>query len=55
MRQAIHEFVEREEAACRPYELMKDLIGIVNGGDPHRSTDIGKKFAKYLKSRRGNA
>jgi predicted DNA-binding protein len=55
MRQAIEELVEREEAVCRPYDLMKDLIGIVDGGDPTRSTDIGKKFAKYLKTRRRSA
>jgi len=34
-----------------PYELMADLIGSVNGGDPKRSENGGPKFKAYLKEK----
>ena len=52
MRKAIEELIEREDAGPTLYDQMKEFIGVVHGGDPHRSTDIGKKFAKMLKERR---
>lgn len=55
MRQAIDELIEREEAVCRPYDLMKDLIGIVNGGDPTRSTWSSRKIAKLIRKRGGRS
>jgi hypothetical protein len=51
VRQALQAWADREEPVVYPYELMKDLIGIVHGGDPHRSQDIGRKFTKALKER----
>jgi Arc/MetJ-type ribon-helix-helix transcriptional regulator len=51
VRQALEAWAEREEPVTRPFELMKDLIGVVHGGDPHRSEDAGRKFTKALKER----
>jgi hypothetical protein len=53
LREAIEALVERTEATVSPYESMMDLIGVVDGGDPTRSTDMGRKFGKLLKARRG--
>lgn len=54
VREAIAALVEKEErqAAVRPHDLVKDLLGSVRGGDPDRSTDVGKKVRRMLKSRR---
>jgi predicted DNA-binding protein len=52
LREAITTWVEREDSAVTPYESIKDLIGSVKGGDPHRSTDMGKKFTELLRARR---
>ncbi|HXL23240.1 MAG TPA: ribbon-helix-helix protein, CopG family [Candidatus Dormibacteraeota bacterium] len=51
VRQALEAWADREEPVTRPFELIKDLVGIVHGGDPHRSQDIGRKFTKALKER----
>jgi Arc/MetJ-type ribon-helix-helix transcriptional regulator len=55
VRQAIKAWAERQEPAGSLYEAMADLIGVVNGGDPTRSSDIGRKFAKHLRNRRRKA
>ncbi|MCM3875245.1 MAG: ribbon-helix-helix protein, CopG family [Thermoanaerobaculia bacterium] len=54
VREAIAALVEKEErqAAVRPHDLVRDLLGSVRGGDPDRSTDVGKKVRRMLKSRR---
>jgi hypothetical protein len=39
----------KEETALTPYELVKDLIGVVHGGDPGRST---RRLSDVLKARR---
>jgi hypothetical protein len=52
VRQAIEAWVDREEPAATPFELMKDLIGVVHGGDPKRSEQTGRKFKELLKQRR---
>jgi metal-responsive CopG/Arc/MetJ family transcriptional regulator len=52
IREAITTWVEREDSAVTPYESIKDLIGSVRGGDPHRSADMGKKFTELLRARR---
>ena len=51
LREAITTWVAREERAVTPYELCKDLIGIVKGGDPKLSEDMGRKFTALLKAR----
>jgi predicted DNA-binding protein len=49
LREAITNWVEKEETALTPYELVKDLIGVVHGGDPGRST---RRLTDVLKARR---
>jgi len=55
IRQAIEAWVERQEPITTPYEAMADLIGVVHGGKPHRSTETGRGFREILKSRRKRA
>jgi len=50
LREAITTWVAREDSDATPYELVKDLIGSVRGGDPGRST---RKLSEVLKARRG--
>ena len=51
LREAITDWVEREERSVRPYDLIKDLIGSVHGGDPGRSARGGRWVAEMLKAR----
>ena len=51
IRQAIEAWVERQEPIAAPYEAMADLIGVVNGGNPQRSTEAGHRFREILKGR----
>jgi hypothetical protein len=52
VRLAITAWTEQQEDVAKPYTAIGDLIGIVRGGDPKRSEDAGRKFAKFLKKRR---
>ncbi len=54
VRQAIEEWADRHEPVASPYEAVKDLIGVVHGGNPKRSSQTGRGFAKLLKKRRGS-
>jgi hypothetical protein len=51
IRQAIEAWVERQEPIAAPYEAMADLIGVVNGGNPQRSTETGRGLREMLKRR----
>ena len=51
IRQAIEAWVEQQEPIAAPYEAMADLIGVVNGGNPRRSAETGRRFREILKSR----
>jgi hypothetical protein len=51
IRQAIEAWVERQEPIAAPYEAMEDLIGVVNGGNPLRSTETGRGFRDILRGR----
>jgi len=51
IRQAIEAWVERQEPIAAPYEGMADLIGVVNGGNPKRSTETGRRFKEILRGR----
>jgi predicted DNA-binding protein len=55
LREAITTWVQREESAGSVYESIKDLVGIVHGGDPNLSTDMGKKFTQLLRGRRNQS
>ena len=52
IREAIEALVERAEATVSPYDSIADLIGVVDGGDPKRSEDMGRRFSELLKARR---
>jgi len=52
VRAAIEAWVRTHEAAAVPYESAADLIGIVHGGNPDRSSETGRQLKKMLKARR---
>jgi predicted DNA-binding protein len=52
IREAIEAWVGWHEATGSPYEAVSDLIGVVHGGDPKRSTDTSRQFRELLKGRR---
>ena len=54
IRQAIETWIEEQEPAGSPYEMVSDLIGIVHGGNRKRSAGAGRQFTALLKSRRGS-
>jgi predicted DNA-binding protein len=54
VREAIEAWVEQQEPIAAPYEAMSDLIGVVRGGMPGRSTETGRRFLELLKSRLGH-
>jgi predicted DNA-binding protein len=54
IRQAIETWIEEQEPAGSPYEMVSDLIGTVHGGNRKRSVGTGRQFAALLKSRRGS-
>jgi len=51
LREAITSYVEREENTGTAYEKLKDIIGIVRGGDPTLSEDTGRRFTEMLKGK----
>ncbi len=51
MREAIELFVKREESSVSLYDSVKDLIGVVEGGDPKLSENTGRKFTEMLRAR----
>ena len=52
VREAIEAWVVRQESQASPYQVMADLIGVVHGGTPGRSTDTGRRFKDLLHRRR---
>jgi len=52
MRQAIEHAAQEAEQQLAPYELIKDLLGVVRGGDPSRSTWPASKISQLIKRRR---
>jgi predicted DNA-binding protein len=52
IRHAIAAWTDLQEPVTSPYEAVADLIGIVHGGNPGRSTQTGRALSKLLKSRR---
>jgi predicted DNA-binding protein len=52
IRHALAAWTDLQEPVNSPYEAMADLIGIVHGDNPKRSTQTGRAFTKFLKSRR---
>jgi predicted DNA-binding protein len=54
VRQAIDAWAERQEPVTSPYQAITDLIGIAHGGNPKRSSQSGRRFARLLKKRRSS-
>jgi hypothetical protein len=52
IRQAIVAWADGQEQVSSPYNAMKDLIGVVRGGNPKRSEQTGRRFTALLKKRR---
>ena len=52
IREAIEAYVGGQETEVSPYEAVADLIGVVHGGNPKRSTGTGRQFAALLERRR---
>jgi hypothetical protein len=52
VRQAIEAWANRHEPIVSPYEAVKDLIGVVHGGNPKGSVQTGRRFTKLLRQRR---
>ena len=51
VREAIEEYVARHPAEVRPYELLKDVIGIVQDGPEDLSVETGEKVRRVLRDR----
>jgi len=52
VRRAIEAWTDLQEPVTSPYQAISDLIGVVRGGNPKRSTQTGRGFRKLLQSRR---
>jgi len=52
IRQAILSWADAQEPVASPYETIKDLIGVVHGGNPKRSQQTGRRFKALLKDRK---
>ena len=52
IRRAIAAWADHREPITSPYEAIKDLIGVVSGGNPKRSEQTGRSFTALLKGRR---
>jgi len=51
IREAIAAWADLQEPVTRPYDAIKDLIGVVRGGNPKRSEETGRRFTALLKER----
>ena len=54
IRLAIAAWAEQQEPIAAPYEAIADLIGVVHGGMPGRSTRMGRRFSEILRKRRNH-
>jgi predicted DNA-binding protein len=52
VREAIEEYVARNNVEVRPYELLKDVIGMVEDGPTDLSVRTGDKARRMLRERR---
>ena len=55
IREAIAAWVAEHETIAAPYDSAVDLIGVVHGGNPNRSTQAGRQLKELLKSRRNRS
>jgi predicted DNA-binding protein len=52
IRQAIEAWANCQEPVTSPFEVITDLVGVVHGGNPRRSSETGRRFTKLLKNKR---
>lgn len=52
IRQAIASWADADEMKVSPFEAVSDLLGIVHGGDRHRSAQTGRQLKHLLERRR---
>jgi len=52
VRRAIEAWTELQDSVTSPYQAISDLIGVVRGRNPKRSTQAGRGFRKLLEGRR---
>jgi hypothetical protein len=52
LRDAIENWVRKQEKPESAYDRMKHLIGVVEGGDAALSEQTGKRFSRELAKRR---
>ena len=55
VREAIEAWVNRHEPLSSPYEVVKDLLGVVRRGNSKGSEQTGLRFTKLLKGRKGRS
>jgi Arc/MetJ-type ribon-helix-helix transcriptional regulator len=55
IREAIDAWIQRQDASGAPYNAVADLIGVVHGKNPKRSTATGRQFSELLKGRRSRS
>ena len=55
IRDAIDAWVGRADHSGSPYDVVADLIGVVHGGNPSRSLDIGRRLTSQLRERRARS
>ena len=55
VREAIEAWVNRHEPVTSPYEVVKDLLGVVRRGNSKSSEQTGRRFTKLLKRRKGRS
>jgi hypothetical protein len=54
VRRAIEAWADLQEPVTSPYQAISDLIGVVRGRKPKRSTKTGRGFTKLLQRRRSH-
>jgi Arc/MetJ-type ribon-helix-helix transcriptional regulator len=54
VRRAIEAWTDLQEPVTSPYEAIRDLIGVVHGGNPRGSVRTGRRLTKLLKRRRSS-
>ena len=52
IRRALNSWADFAEHPDSPFAMLKDLLGVVKGGNPRRSEKSGKQFRELLAARR---
>jgi hypothetical protein len=52
IRRALNSWTDLADDSDAPFVMLKDLLGVVKGGNPRRSQKSGKKFRELLAAKR---